>query len=91
MNNHLVFEDTTSALYYSNDARLHVVRQGSPELLWTVVEVADEVVAPGIDRIAASPVVFASRDRVKVDAYIAGYDLATREAFKAKINAALTA
>lgn len=73
----LIFEETTSTLYYSNDGRLHVVRQGYPELLWTVVVTDDPYrwLRPIID--ADAEIVFASRDRVKVDAYIAGYDLAT--------------
>lgn len=61
----LVFEASTSTLYYSNDGRLRVVddRDASPvEHAVVDVEHGDEV--------------FRSRDRVKVDAFVAGYDLA---------------
>jgi hypothetical protein len=56
---HLIFEETQSALYHSNDGRLRLAGHGDAFVLELD---GDEV--------------FASRDRVKVDAYIAGYDLA---------------
>lgn len=68
---HVIFENTTSALYYSNDGRLHVVRQGNPQV-WTVVRL-DDPKGAHLEDLVDAPVVFASNDRVKVDAYIAGY------------------
>lgn len=61
----LIFEETTSALYYSNDARLH--------LSWEIVDGGEKTFMV----MDSEGVVFATRDRVKADAYIAGYDLAT--------------
>ena len=69
----LIFEETTSALYYSNDARLHVRRAPSDDTAFEIVRVPDE---PVVDY-TRGEVVFVTRDRVKADAYIAGYDLAT--------------
>ena len=62
---HLIFEETTSPLYRSNDGRLalyHGAEDGE-ELPVYVVE---------LDGTA----VLETRQRVLVDAYIAGYDLA---------------
>lgn len=59
---HLIFEATTSPLYRSNDGRLRFdYSEGS---IGTFVLRLD-----GVE-------VFATNDRVKIDAYIAGYDLA---------------
>lgn len=63
---HLVFENSTSPLYRSNDGVLSVVTvPGDGEITYTVVRDGD--------------VVFATHDRVKADAFIAGYDLAQTE------------
>lgn len=58
----MLFEETTSALYYSNDGRLRYDHSEGP-------------VGEYVLRFDGTEV-FRTRDRVKVDAYIAGYDLA---------------
>jgi len=65
---HLIFEETTSPLYHSNDGRLHIAREvdAKRRSVWTVTRRDDD------------EVVFASYDRVKADAYVAGYDEARR-------------
>jgi len=70
---HLIFEETTSPLYYSNDGRLRLVEQnftGKGKLSIYVLRLHDADGEPVED-------VFCTYDRVKADAYIAGYDLAT--------------
>jgi len=70
-----IFEETASTLYYSNDGRLHTNRISDPELpgewIYTITRYDSEDMGT---------IVFASRDSVKVDAYLAGYDLATETA-----------
>lgn len=62
---HLIFEQTTSALYYSNDGRLRLsIDPGDGEQEIEIVLSLD------------GNEVFRTLDRVKADAYIAGYDLA---------------
>ena len=76
----LIFEETSSPMYYSNDRRVYVEKTTHPDdatialprTVWVVKKV--ESAKRGNDE-----VVFATYDRVKVDAYIAGYDEATRE------------
>jgi hypothetical protein len=55
-----IFEESTSALYYSNDARLRIGAAGAGEY---VLEVDGREV-------------LRTKTRVLVDAYIAGFDLA---------------
>lgn len=74
-----IFEQTTSALYYSNDGRLHLVIDREHDegialsrTAYALVLVPDE---PVVD-LSRGTEVFRTFDRVKADAYIAGYDLA---------------
>jgi hypothetical protein len=62
---HLIFEQTASALYYSNDGRLRLDTDSALSFSGTVYVLALD----GVE-------VFATLDRIKADAYIAGYDLA---------------
>lgn len=69
-----LFEQSTSKLYYSNDALLHVIEvTGVDDAFRTfnVVYTPDGVLTDD------SRVVLSTRERVLADAYIAGYDLAT--------------
>jgi hypothetical protein len=59
---HLIFEHTQSALYQSNDGRLVYDHSVGP--IGTFVLFLD-----GVE-------IFATHDRIKIDAYIAGYDAA---------------
>ena len=82
-----VFEQTQSVLYYSNDARLHIISEPHPEDVhpdgtplacprrWHRVVWLHEGQAWNDGTEPAT--VFATLDRVKADAYVAGYDLAT--------------
>ena len=89
MTEHLIFEETVSALYYSNDGRIYVEKAPHPvgreiaktPSVWLVKQAAES----GNDE-----VIFATYDRVKVDAYIAGYDEAERLG-REKLAAALNA
>ena len=63
MTTRLIFEDSTSPLYYSNDGRLQLTRVLEDDTRVFVLHLDDAEV-------------FATRDRVKAAAYIAGYDLA---------------
>ena len=73
----LIFEQSTSNLYYSDDARLHLTSCQDDEgrKVWQVVRVPD---VPTVD-IARGTVVLATLDRTLADAYIAGYDLAASQ------------
>lgn len=86
-----VFEETGSPLYYSNDARLHVYKEPTPgsykedgslvalpAYRYRIVLVDDGELDEGTETGFAEQTVFTSADRVKADAYIAGYDLAVR-------------
>ena len=59
---HLIFEESTSTLYYSNDGRL-------------IYDHSEGPIGTHVVRLDGAEV-FATHDRTKVDAYIAGYDLA---------------
>lgn len=79
-----IFESSTSSLYYSNDARLHLVIDREHDkgialsrTAYSIVVVDDKPVVDHDEN--GNPVgreVFRTFDRVKADAYIAGYDLA---------------
>lgn len=76
MKRHPIFEDSVSTLYYSNDTRLHIILvQGTPDerAYWAVVYIHDKDPVPDLDD-PTLPVVFATYDRVKADAFISGYD-----------------
>jgi hypothetical protein len=60
----LIFEETTSPLYRSNDGRLRISTDTDRRK-----PVEHVLQFDGVE-------VFRTRDRVMVDAYIAGYDLA---------------
>ena len=71
-----IFEQTTSALYYSNDQRLHLVTDpgdGIEPIEYALVLIPAK--AETVD-LSEGIEVFRTHDRVKADAYIAGYDLA---------------
>lgn len=88
---HPIFEQTISKLYYSNDLRLHVMKVPSPD---SYKEDGSLVALPAyVYQVICLPeneaayndgkrgeTVFVSYDPVKADAFIAGYDLARREA-----------
>jgi hypothetical protein len=59
---HLIFEQTTSTLYYSNDGRLRLERVRTN--------------VPYFELSLDGKIVLATENRLVVDAYIAGYDLA---------------
>jgi hypothetical protein len=63
-----IFEESVSALYYSNDGRLrlHVENPFSDDPIEYALRL-DEGTANETE-------VFRTRDRIKIDAYIAGYD-----------------
>lgn len=88
----LIFEQATSPLHFSNDARLCIETVPHPEdvhedgtplalprLVHRVVRLADG--AAWHDG-GETETVFATLDRVKADAYVAGYDLARSEAYR---------
>jgi len=84
-----VFEQSTSVLYYSNDARLHVISEPHPEDVTREPNPVPLALARTWYRVVRlhdgqawndgtePETVFTTLDRVKADAYIAGYDLAT--------------
>lgn len=69
----IIFEDTTSALYFSNDGRLHLTEETALDDAYRTFVIRRP------DSTGRGEIVFATRDRVKADAYIAGYDLAQSE------------
>ena len=73
----LIFEQSTSNLYYSDDARLHLTSFQDDEgrKVWQVVRVPD---VPTVD-IERGTAVLTTLDRTLADAYIAGYDLAASQ------------
>ena len=73
----LIFEQSTSNLYYSDDARLHLTSCQDDEgrKVWQVVRIPD---APVVE-IEYGTAVLTTLDRTLADAYIAGYDLATSQ------------
>lgn len=77
---HLIFEETTSALYYSNDGRLHLVRVPGEGERYTIDSRFDIIRVENIatDALESGEIVFSTKNRTLADAYIAGYDLATR-------------
>jgi len=84
-----IFEQTVSALFYSNDARLRlyeVRRKGQPTEFTLRYDGRDDVRGQEFE----GEEVFRTLDRVKADAYIAGYDLAmerTRERNRRALDA----
>ena len=70
MSTHVIFERSTSTLYYSNDTKLHVVRDLLDPETYHVAVYANANATEG-------EIVFSTHQRVLADAYIAGYDLAT--------------
>jgi pyruvate carboxylase len=66
-----IFEETISVLYYSNDGLLHV-RAADGEYF---ILHADPDTGP-VDTWSEAEEVFRTRDRIKADAFIAGYDFA---------------